>query len=199
MTAEALGGSNPAASSSSLWASPCASRPRPRHIQEPRGHFARSLPSRVWARFRSQWAARGLGPQPQHPSQLCASENGLPSPGPTPSARRLPSSLHTAPRLPSSGGQAPSRQSPAWPFPWGASAPWLGAWWRGRPPLQLCLCPACPPPAPRRPHPGALVQAVSPGLRPSPLSVPDSASISKGSAERLSHRWHLQESPWRQG
>lgn len=63
---------------------------------------------------------------------------------------------------------------------------------------SACALPA-PPPAPRRPHPGALVQAVSPGLRPSPLSVPDSASISKGSADRLSHRWHLQESPWRRG
>lgn len=57
----------PGRSSSSLWASPCASGPRPRHRQEPRGHFARSLPSRVWARFRSQWAARRTWPSAPAP------------------------------------------------------------------------------------------------------------------------------------
>lgn len=177
MTAEALGGSNLAGAAPHSGLLPVPPGHVPATDRNPEAILHGACHPESGRGFAASARPGGLGPQPQHPSQLCASENGLLSPGPTPSARRLPSSLHTAPRLPSSGGQAPSRQSPAWPFPWGASAPWLGAWWRGRPPLQLCLRPACPPacappPTPWGFGPGCFSRAAALGPRPSLCLTP---------------------------
>lgn len=112
-----------------------------------------------------------------------------------------PQAFTLPPASPAAAGKPPPDKALPGLFP-GEQVP-LG-WGPGGGEGLLCNS-ACALPAPRlRPAAHTLglwsrlfLQGCGP--RPSPLSVLDSASISKGSAERLSHRWHLQESPWRRG
>lgn len=191
----------PGRSSSSLWASPCASGHVPATDRNPEAILHGACHPESGQGFAASGRPGGLGPQPQHPSQLCASENGLPARGQPHLHADSPQAFTLPPASPAAVGKPPPDKALPGLFP-GEQVP-LG-WGPGGGEGLLCNS-ACALPAPRlRPAAHTLglwsrlfLQGCGP--RPSPLSVLDSASISKGSAERLSHRWHLQESPWRWG